>query len=206
MKKLTLSLLAIAASAISLSAQSEAGLLRVELAAGVFSVNDEYIVNFEQVDEFYTESDMPWAISENSTIPVFLDISFFRYNKIEVGVGFGYQHLYTEKAIVDQALPAVAANFENVDLNMIMFMPRIRWNWLNSSDDKFHLYSGVSFGINFIDEKHSVLKTEDVSYKHPTGHLNAIGARFGDKVAAFMEVGVGSRGFFAFGVSARLDD
>lgn len=203
MKKLFLSLF-IAGTTLA-SAQTETGLFKIELSAGIFSVNDEYIVNFERHQYEFHTSDMPWEISENSTIPVFLDFTFFRYNKLEVGLGLGYQHLYTKRGIINQSLPADPSNFENVDLTMFMFMPDFRVNWMTSSDNNFQLYSGLSFGINFIDEEHSVLTTEDVSYKHPTGHLNAIGARFGNKVAGFMELGIGSRGFFAFGVSARFD-
>lgn len=203
MKKLFLSVF-IAATALA-SAQTETGLLKVELSVGIFSVNDEYIINFERHNDDYYSSDLPYEISDNSTIPVFLDVTFFRYKKLEVGLGLGYQHLYTKKGIIDQSLPADPSNFENVDLTMFMFMPDFRVNWLTSSDNNFQLYSGLSFGINFIDEEHSVLTTEDVSYKHPTGHLNALGARFGNKFAGFMELGMGSRGFFAFGFSARFD-
>ena len=181
------------------------GLLGLNLSAGVFSVNDEYITDFERNDEFETSS-TPWRISNNSTMPVFLDLDFFEYKKFQVSIGIGYQHLYTNQAIVDFD-PATGLNsYEDVNLNMFMIMPDFRLNWVTSADRNFQLYSSFSFGLNFINEKHSVLREENDSYKHPSIQVTGAGVRFGDKVAGFMEVGIGSRGFLVFGISTRFYD
>lgn len=189
------------------SQSTEIGFLRAEVSIGVFSINDEYIVSHENNPNVYYYNPGPdflWSISDNSSPAFFVDISFFRYKRLEIGLNVGYQQLYTDKAFYGNMDPNTGLYpTETVDLQIFSFMPELRINWLTSSDNKFEMYSGASFGLNFISEEHSVNTTENESYKQPTVHINGLGLRFGDKFGGFIELGVGARGFMSCGLSYR---
>ncbi len=207
MKKIfALSLFAI--STLPVLAQStEIGFIRAEVSAGVFSTNDTYITKFEYDPTGYyydPSSDFLWEISDNSTLVFFADISFFKYKRMEVGVNLGYQQLSSNKAPYGNPDPNTGVfPIENVTIDIFSFMPELRINWIASDDGKFEMYSGASFGLNFINEKHSMNTYENVSYKQPAIHVNGLGLRFGDKFAGFIELGVGARGLMSCGLSYR---
>lgn len=207
MKKL-IALGLIAISSLPLFSQAtEIGFLRAEVSIGVFSLNDEYIVSFENNPNVYfydPNPDFLWAISDNSSPAFFADISFFKYKKLEIAVNVGYQSLSTDKAFYGNYDPNTGLYpTETVNIDVFSFMPEVRMNWITSADNKFEMYSGASFGLNFINEDHSVNTSENQTYKQPTIHINGLGLRFGDKFGGFIELGVGARGFMSCGLSYR---
>lgn len=210
MKKL-IALGVLTISALPLFSQTtEIGFLRAEVSIGVFSINDEYIVGFENNPNDYnydpttTTTTIGWETSDNSSPVFFADVSFFRYKKLEVGVNLGFQQLSTSKAFYGNPDPNTGIYpVESVNIDVFSFMPELRINWLTAADGKFEMYSGASFGLNFINEEHSVNTGENESYKQPTIHVNGLGLRFGEKFGGFLELGFGTRGFMSCGLSYR---
>lgn len=204
MKRFTILLLALGLSVSTSAQNSEIGLLGVDASFGLFSTNDELITGYEQDPNYDAFDDFGWEISENATFAYFIDFTFFRYKKIEAAVNFGYQQMSTTDAIYGQPDPVTQVfPTEEVNISVISFMPEMRVNWITAEDNSFQMYSGASFGLGFVTEKHSVRGNDDESYKMPAIHINGLGLRFGDKFAGFMELGMGSRGFMSFGFSYR---
>ncbi|WP_417603442.1 hypothetical protein [Owenweeksia hongkongensis] len=208
-KLITLGILTIFAFPL-FSQVTEIGFLRAEVSIGVFSLNDEYIVGFEDNPNNYyytpstTTTTIGWETSDNSSPVFFADVSFFRYKKLEVGVNLGYQQLSTNKAFYGNPDPNTGIYpLETVTIDVFSFMPELRINWLTAADGKFEMYSGASFGLSFLNEEHSVNTSENESYKQPTIHVNGLGLRFGDKFGGFLELGFGARGFMSCGLSYR---
>ena len=162
--------------------ESEMGLLRVDATVGLYTTKD--IRN----NLAYGTPDV-WG--KNATTSYFVNISFFRYKKVEISVALGYQEGRTE--IADQ-----------MDVDYFTFMPQTRFNWVTSPDNKFELYSSVGTGITSVRENDLSTFNNDASYMIPAFHVNGIGMRFGDKFAIFFEAGFGSKGFMSTGLSYRM--
>lgn len=184
MKKL-LALLTITLFSIQSKAQSdqsEMGFLRFEASAGLYTTKD--IRNNIK----YNTPDV-WGI--NGTATYFGTLSFFRYRKVEVGIGFGYQ---------DGKTPSNS----DLDVTYYTFLPQTRLNWVTSDDGNFELYSTYAVGVTSVNEDDQSTFNQDVSYLVPAFHVNAIGMRFGNTFGGFMELGFGAKGFMSAGLSLRF--
>jgi len=68
----------------------------------------------------------------------------------------------------------------------------------------FQVYSGAGFGVRYRRGTYVAAETDTVNKLLPTFHLNAIGVRFGRKVAFFLEAGAGYKGGLLAGLSAQF--
>lgn len=207
MKKLTFAILLALTSLASQAQSTKSGVLKIDLSVGAFSTNDALLSNLDY--DYYNTvivSPLPFETSEYNTYPFALRFTFFEYKKIAVGLGFGYQKMSGDITYeyYDQNTGFYSTEQENVSISVVSVMPEVRFNWVTAPDNSFQLYSGVNFGLDFIDEKHDRKTDLSRSYRQPGFHINGIGIRFGKKVGGFMEVGVGNRGFISAGMSVIL--
>lgn len=68
----------------------------------------------------------------------------------------------------------------------------------------FQAYSGAGFGLRYRRGTYQTTETDTFNKLLPTFHLNALGVRFGGKVAFFMELGAGYKGVLSAGVNAQF--
>lgn len=192
MKKMFL-LLSFILLAMGTNAQSsKVGIFRIDVAAGLYTSKDVFTV---------IEYGNPHAWNKNSTATYFITTSFYQSKKLEVGVGLGYQKPYLE----DPEISIDGGN--NTAIQQIEYytlMPQIRFNWVQSRDDIFEMYSSVGFALTFVNEKYIGNEAPGNFYPIPGAHLTGLGLRFGKKVAGFLEMGLGSKGIMSGGISVRL--
>ncbi len=68
----------------------------------------------------------------------------------------------------------------------------------------FQAYSGAGFGLRYRRGTYQTTETDTVNKILPTFHVNALGVRFGGKVAFFLELGAGYKGVLLAGVNAQF--
>lgn len=68
----------------------------------------------------------------------------------------------------------------------------------------FQVYSGAGFGLRYRRGTYQATQSDTFNKLMPTFHLNALGVRFGGKVAFFLEAGVGYKGVLSAGVNAQF--
>jgi len=68
----------------------------------------------------------------------------------------------------------------------------------------FQAYSGAGFGLRYRRGTYQATETDTFNKILPTFHLNALGIRFGGKVAFFLELGAGYKGVLSAGVNAQF--
>ena len=68
----------------------------------------------------------------------------------------------------------------------------------------FQAYSGAGFGLRYRRGTYETTETETSNKLLPTFHINALGVRFGGKVAFFLELGAGYKGVLSAGVNAQF--
>lgn len=166
--------------------------LRLDLAVGLYTSKDLY-------SSFQYNTSSVWG--PNSKPTIFLSTYFFSIKKIELGAAIGYQNANLEEAVFD-----INGNNRTaiVDINYYTLMPQIRFNWVQSEDEIFELYSSAGIAFTFAYEQR--LDTQENSFSPIPGiHITGMGVRFGRTLGGFMEVGVGSKGFMSAGISYRLD-
>lgn len=207
MKKLTFAIV-FALSTLAIHAQStKSGILKIDISVGAFSTNDALLSNLDY--DYYSPviiSPVPFETTDYNTYPIAARFTFFEYKKIAVGLGFGYQKMSGDIMYdyYDQNTGNYTQIQENASISIFSVMPEVRFNWVTAPDNSFQLYSGLNFGLDFINEEHDVQTNLDRTYRQPGFHINGIGIRFGKKVGGFMELGIGNRGFISAGMSVML--
>jgi hypothetical protein len=68
----------------------------------------------------------------------------------------------------------------------------------------FQAYSGAGFGLRYRRGTYRTTETDTFNRILPTFHINALGVRFGGKVAFFLELGAGYKGVLSAGVNAQF--
>ncbi len=171
-------------------------LYRVEASAGIYTSKDVY-------SSFQFNNDVVWGSNSNPTF--FISANFFKSKRIELGVGFGYQHAYLENDILFNDFGFGPGPIEPVRMAVDYYtlLPQIRLNWFQSADGMYELYSGAGFALTLVSEQYSNNEGETF-YPIPGIHVTGMGVRFGKKVGGFMEIGAGSKGFMSGGISYRL--
>lgn len=196
--KLTFSALFLSFSLLTFSQESQTGLVRIEVTAGLYSTKDIHTaINFSEAD----------AWGKHSAANYFIDTYFYRYKKIEIGLGLGYQkpHPKEYQSLGPQG-QSVLVDDPGVDLQYFTVMPEIRFNWVRSEDDFLELYSNIGLGLTIVDAKYNTTSQypPDETYPLPSIHVTWLGMRFGDKLGGFVEFGLGTKGLLAGGLSYRL--
>lgn len=169
-------------------------LFRVEASAGIYTSKDVYT-------SFQFNNDVVWGSNSNPTF--FISANFFRNKRIELGVGFGYQHAYLENEIFFRDFGPTPIEPVRQSVDYYTLLPQIRLNWFQSNDGVFELYSGAGFALTLVSEQYSNNEGETF-YPIPGIHITGMGVRFGKKIGGFMEIGAGSKGFMSGGISYRL--
>jgi hypothetical protein len=76
------------------------------------------------------------------------------------------------------------------------------YHWIMRQN--FQVYSGVGFGVRYRRGTYETTETDTFNKLLPTFHINALGVRFGGKIAFFLELGAGYKGVLSAGVNAQL--
>ena len=84
----------------------------------------------------------------------------------------------------------------------------IEWSIHYIRKDFFQMYSGGGLGATFVFEDNSFYQESERSYSdskvYPNFGFTFVGFRFGRKIAAFIETGLGYKGLIAFGCSVQF--
>lgn len=190
-------LLLFALISLTTFAQSKVSLQRVEASIGFFTLNDQYLSDYRQPT--YAGTDWGYGPSSSS---FFAGVGFYSYKRLEIALEAGFQQGTLNQVSVYDNQSMQYIN-ESVSFHAYTFMPRLRLNWIQSSDGIFELYSSLNIGLTFADMQHSVLTSENGFYPSPAGQLCLLGMRFGKEFGGFFEMGPGSKGLINFGISYR---
>ncbi|HMA54971.1 MAG TPA: hypothetical protein VKT17_10935 [Acidobacteriota bacterium] len=66
------------------------------------------------------------------------------------------------------------------------------------------IYSGAGFGLRYRRGTYRATETDTFNKLLPTFHINALGVRFGRKIAVFLEAGAGYKGVLSAGLNAQF--
>lgn len=175
--------------------EAESGLLRARLSVGLYSSKDIYTsINYSDAS----------AWGKYSAANYFLDLSFYRYKSIELGIGLGLQTPQPKRE--SDVINEVYIDDNTVDVTYVTVLPQIRFNWIQSDDSMFEMYSSLGLGITITDADYSdaIFPGRDETFPLPAAHATWIGMRFGGNFGGFIELGLGTKGLIAAGVSYRM--
>ncbi len=125
----------------------------------------------------------------------------FLSEKIKLGISGSYSKYTNSLDIIKDG--EVKGNFKWSD-SFITLMLRFDFHYVRK--EKISMYSGLSFGVSFVDGK-NISGGEDLAL--PSGtlfafHLNAFGVRFGKDLGFFLESGFGYNGIISGGISYQF--
>lgn len=132
--------------------------------------------------------------SKRTTPAVFASYGRFVDEHLKLGVSAGYQKFKNEYFIAD-------APWFSTEVSYFNFM--FRGDYVYFDREWVDLYSGAGLGMAVVTEEKVEQKDTDTEYWF-SFHVNALGARFGKRVAGFAELGFGFNGIVSAGLTAAF--
>ncbi len=179
----------------SFGQQESLSITQASLGVGFYTMyNDDYYF-----DDYYGTIESDYAPMIGASI------HFYQSRIFEFGLSMGYQNT-TRKELFetyDGMTGALITTEEDIEYNVIMFMPNFRFNWITAANNTLQIYSSASVGLARIEKDNKTNNTKDSNGPSLTGHATLAGMRFGNNFAFFMEFGVGSAGLLNMGLSYR---
>jgi hypothetical protein len=128
----------------------------------------------------------------------FLTYHYSANSRFGFGGTAGYYSLRGN--LVAEGGGAVAGDFRESDY---IAAAELDYHWIMRPG--FQVYSGAGFGLRLRSGTYANgVETDKMTKVLPTFHLNAVGFRYGRKVAVFGELGVGYKGILAAGIDAQF--
>jgi hypothetical protein len=113
---------------------------------------------------------------------------------VKLSLSFGFQKF-------DVDLYAINYQVATLEFSYYTFMVRGDYTWYRKGWT--NLYSGAALGLSAVTEEHEEEDLDETEY-YFAFHVNAIGARLGNRVAGFVELGFGYSGILSAGITAAF--
>ncbi|MBC7554493.1 MAG: hypothetical protein H7257_10985 [Taibaiella sp.] len=130
------------------------------------------------------------AFSNSSGVGM-LNYKYYLTKKVTIGMGFGYENISSWGSFLS-------------------FTPEFTYTYYDDPSNRIRVkfYGGASVGLTVFDDlfvyNNPYSYHTDESGVKLTGHVTPFGMRIGRKLGGFMELGLGYKGLFNFGMSYRF--
>lgn len=165
-----------------------------------------------------------------SMISLFPRTSFAQKGKSEISVAYGPYSIYTfingrpydvssgtgmlsyKYYLTKRTTLGMVVGYENISNwgSYLTFAPEASYSYYDNKEARIRvkMYGAASVGLTVFDDfyvyKDIYSHHRDESGAKLTGHVSPFGIRVGRKFAGFMEVGLGYKGLFNFGLAYRF--